>query len=429
MSEDNILSFKNPSKEIVEDSLTSFLRSSAQDMLKIAINNEVAAFIDSYKDQKLEDGSRQLVRNGYLPKRYIQTGIGSVEVKLPRVRDRGNSGIVFTSNFIPKYMRRTVTIDILLPLLYLKGLSTKDFKDAFVPILGESPKNMSPGVISKLKESWYDDYTSWQKRDLSSKRYVYIWADGVYLQARMESEKNCILVLIGADEYGNKEVIAINDGYRESKQSWKDLLEDLKSRGLNYSPKLAIGDGAMGLWGALTESYPECKHQRCWVHKTANLLDKLPKSSQSKAKSMIHTMYMSENKKEALLVYNNFIKRYDAKFPKLIECLVKDKDELFEFYNFPAEHWVHIRTTNPIESTFATVRHRTKKSKNCFSSKTIIASVFKLFMEARKRWKPLRGKNKIVEVINLEVFVNGINEKELTNNKDKINHINKDIAA
>ena len=257
-----------PADNVVSDALSDFLRDSAQKMLKVAIEEEVQNFISSYKDKRLSNGNKQVVRNGYLPERIIQTGIGNVSVSVPRVRDRGDEGIRFTSSLIPQYMRRTVTLDVLLPLLYLKGISTKDFADSFEPILGKRPKNMSPNVISRLKASWYSDYEKWQRRDLSLKEYVYFWVDGIYLQARMESEKNCILVIVGADSAGNKEVVAIYDGIRESKESWKEILLDLKSRGLTKGPRLAVGDGALGFWGAITELYPETKHQRCWVHKT-----------------------------------------------------------------------------------------------------------------------------------------------------------------
>ena len=413
MNKNNIHDYKNPAQNCVRDSLSEFLRESAEKMLKAAIEEEVNNFIAGYKDKHLEDGKQQVVRNGYLPERNIQTGIGEVEVKMPRVRDRGGDQIKFSSSLVPLYMRRSVTIDVLLPLLYLKGISTKDFSESFEPILGHKPKNLSPNVICRLKEEWYDQYQSWQRRDLSNKNYVYFWADGVYVQARSEEEKNCLLVIVGADEYGKKELVSINDGFRESKESWKELLIDIKERGLKVGPKLASGDGALGFWGAIREVYPETKHQRCWVHKTANILDKLPKSSQSKAKEMIHNIYLAETKADAEKAWKKFVNHYGVKYPKVVECLVKDKEELLEFYNFPGEHWIHLRTTNPIESTFATVKHRTRKSKNCFSRKTLISATFKLFMEAEKRWIKLRGKNRIAQVINMEKFIDGIHENEL----------------
>ena len=417
MSKNNVINYENPAENIVSDALSDFLRSSAQQMLKLAIEEEVQDFISNYKDMKLADGKQQVVRNGYLPERDIQTGIGKVSVTMPRVRDRGAEGISFTSNLVPQYMRRTVTLDVLLPLLYLKGVSTKDFADSFEPILGKKPKNMSPNVISRLKSGWYDDYEKWQRRDFSSKENVYFWVDGIYFQARRESDKNCILVIIGADNCGNKEVVAIYDGVRESKESWRELLLDLKDRGLNHGPRLAVGDGALGFWGAMTEIYPDSQHQRCWVHKTANILNKLPKSQQAKAKTMLHDIYLAECSEDAEKALKKFVAKYELKYQRAVECLLKNEDELFAFFNFPAEHWVHLRTTNPIESTFATVKHRTRKSKNCFSANTIIAAVFKLCMEAEKRWRPLRGKHRIAQVINMQKFIDGIHENEIKEQK------------
>lgn len=413
MKKDNVINYENPTENIVSDGLSDFLRESAQKMLKLAIEEEVSKFISDYEDKKLSNGNQQVVRNGYLPERNIQTGIGNVSVKIPRVRDRGNGGISFTSSLIPRYMRRTVTMDVLLPLLYLKGISTSEFANSFEPILGKKPKNMSPNVISRLKSGWYEEYRKWQRRDLSSKEYVYFWADGVYLQARMESDKNCMLVIIGADSQGKKEVVAIYDGIRESKESWRELLLDLKSRGLSIAPKLAVGDGALGFWGAMSEVYPSTMHQRCWVHKTANILNKLPKSSQAKAKAMIQDIYLAECREDADIALQKLVKKYGLKYPKAIDCLLKNEEELFAFFDFPAEHWIHLRTTNPIESTFATVKHRTKRSKNCFSRNTVIAAVFKLCMEAEKRWRPLRGKHRISQVINMQRFIDGINENEI----------------
>lgn len=414
MEKDNIIDYKNPTQNIVKDTLSEFLRESAQKMLQIAIE-EVQSFILSYRDKKIENGNNRVVRNGYLPERSIQTGIGAVAVKVPRIRDRGEEDIKFTPSLIPQYMRRTATIDVLLPLLYLKGIPTNDFADSFEPILGSKPKNLSPNVISRLKAEWYEQYLKWRKRDLTNKKYVYFWADGVYLQARMESEKNCILTIIGADEYGKKEVIAIDDGIRESKESWNNLLLDLKSRGLSYAPKIAVGDGALGFWGALTEQYPTTTRQRCWVHKTINILNKLPKNMQHKAKEMLHNIYHADVKEKAEEELKKFITVYDAKYPKAAECLVKNKKALLAFYDFPAEHWMHLRTTNPIESTFATVKHRTRKSKNCFSRSTVVAATYKLFLEAQKRWLPLRGRNRIAQVINMEKFIDGVNQNEINN--------------
>jgi putative transposase len=391
MKEDTIIDIQNP----VKDALTEFLKTSAQKMLQAAIEDEVQEFLIKFESERLENNRARIVRNGYLPERDIQTGIGNISVKVPRVRDRRNSdyeeSVKFYPAWIPRYMRRTSTLDSLLPLLYLKGISTRDFKAALEPILGKEASNISPAVISRLKSSWFAEYESFLQKDLSSKQYVYWWVDGIYLEARMESEKSCILVIIGADHNGKKELVAVVDGFRESKLSWSNLLLDLKMRGLLAGPKLAIGDGSLGFWGAIAESYPNTACQRCWVHKTRNILDKLPKSLQESAKSGLHNIYMSDTKANAEKAYAKFIINYEAKYPKAVECLSKDKDKLLTFYNFPAEHWQSIRTTNPIESTFATVRHRTIKSKGCFSRATIMASVYKLIREAEKRSGPLNS--------------------------------------
>lgn len=429
MSNDNMIALENPAKTIVDDQLTQFIRESAQQMLRVAVEAEVMDFINQHQDLNTSDGKRRVVRNGYLPEREVQTGVGTVKVKLPRTRDRNSDGdevsIEFTSNLIPKYMRRTATLDVLLPLLYLKGISTGDFPSALEPMLGANAKSISPSVISRLKSDWYNELQAWQTRYLSNKHYVYWWVDGIYLKARMEDDKSCVLVIVGADEGGKKELVALIDGYRESKESWLSLLRDLKQRGLAQSPRCAVGDGALGFWGALQEIYPDTKQQRCWVHKTANVLDKLPKSQHGKAKSMIHDIYMAANKTDALNTWDEFIQQYEMKYPKATLCLDKDKDQMLTFYDFPAEHWVHLRTTNPIESTFATVRHRTKKSKNCFSRKTIMASIYKLCMEAEKRWRYLNGKKRLAQVINMEKFINGIHEKEV----DKQDKSNSTLAA
>ena len=411
MNKTKISAAEKQEQTAVTDYLTDFLRSSARKMLQLAVTQEVEDFI---AEHQVSSGKAEIVRNGYLPKRCIKTGIGDIEVSMPRIRNRkANTQVQFASSLVPKYMRRTVTIDVMLPLLYLKGISTNNFKDALSPIFGDDAKNLSANVISRLKSGWYDEYEQWNKQSLSDKQYVYLWADGIYLSARMETEKQCMLVIIGADEHGNKELVGITDGYRESKDSWLELLNDLKERGLNYSPHIAVGDGALGFWGALNEAFPRCKQQRCWVHKTANILDKLPKSQRDKAKGIIHEIYMSANRKDAHAAYKKFIKRYEAKYPKAVNCLTKSENELFTFYDFPAEHWVHLRTTNPIESTFATVRHRTRLSKNCHSRKTIIGCVFKLIMEAEKRWRPLNGKKRITQLIKLDTFIDGINKKDL----------------
>ena len=408
MSEDNIISFKNPADS--HDLLTELARQGAREMLAKAIELEVQDFLGDVEGLTTEDGRKRIVRNGYLPEREVQTGIGPLAVQVPRVRDRAPSGskIDFSSSIIPRYLRRSKSIETLLPLLYLKGISTGDFKSALSPILGEDAKNLSPSVISRLKVVCEGEYDKFQHRDLSLRNYVYWWADGIYLKARMEEAKDCVLVVIGVDEYGKKELLAIEDGYRESKESWKSLIRSLKERGLSRHPKVAVGDGALGFWSAISEELPSTDHQRCWVHKTCNVLDKMPKSIHSKAKSALHEIWMSETKVDAVKAFEGFIKTYGAKYPKAIKCLEKDKEELLTFYDYPAEHWKSLRTTNPIESTFATVRHRTKKAKGCFSRKTILTMVFKLCESAEKRWHRIAGFKRLGEVITGVKFVDGI---------------------
>jgi len=421
MKNDNILSIKKP--ETVTDLLTEVLRAGAQQLLAAAVKAEVDEFLSKYNNG--EDTAR-FVRNGYLPKRDIQTGIGGVEVAVPRVRDRrsmSDDGIHFSSSIIPKYLRRSGSMNDLLPLLYLKGISTNDFVEALMPLVGKEAKNLSPGVISRLKATWEDEYKVWQKRSLKGKRYVYFWADGIHLQARMEDSAACVLVIIGVTEQGNKELLALESGHRESKESWLCLLRDIKNRGLKEAPKLAVGDGALGFWGALTEIYGETAHQRCWFHKMGNVLDKLPKSLLAKAKKQLQDIWMAPTRQQAYEAFDYFIQSHEAKYPKATECLQKDKEELLAFYDFPAEHWVHIRTTNPIESTFASVRHRTYKSKGAFSRTTILTMVFKLCESAQQHWYRLKGFNYLAEVIRGVKFVNG------TRQVDENGSVNEGVAA
>lgn len=384
---------KNPSTNDEMTPLESILREGARKLLQQAIENEVKEYLSSYKT----DLSNLAVRNGYLPERNIQTGLGPISVRQPRVRHK--DGGRFTSAILPPYLRRTPSINAVIPALYLKGISTMDFPAALEAILGENAKGLSSTNIVRLKEMWCDEYESWLKRDLSEKKYVYIWADGIYFNVRLEDERPCVLVIIGALENGEKELIAIHDGQRESKLSWKEVLQSIKFRGFKTAPKLAIGDGALGFWSALEEEFPSTSHQRCWVHKTANILDKMPKSVQGRAKEMIHEIYMSPRKLEGIRAFEMFLGTYEDRYPKACECLKKDREEPFSFYDFPAMHWQHIRTTNPIESTFATIRHRTRQTKGCGSRKATLSMVFKLASEAEKRWRRLRGYELISKVI------------------------------
>ena len=417
MNKDNVVALKKP--ELVKDLLTEVIRNGARQLLMAAVEGEVEEFL-AEQQHYVDEGKPRFVRNGFLPEREIQTGIGAVAVKVPRVRDRSDEkdGIGFSSSIIPKYLRRSTNMNEFLPLLYLKGISSNDFSAALVPLFGENAKNLSPGVVCRLKANWENEYTVWCKRDLSKNHYVYLWADGIHLHARMEDSAECVLVIIGVTEQGNKEILAIEGGHRESKESWLTLLRSLKERGLKTAPKLAVGDGALGFWGALTEVYGDTKHQRCWFHKMGNVLDKLPKSQQAQATKQLQEIWMSATREEAYKAFDFFIESYQSKYPKARDCLKKDKEELLAFYDFPAEHWGHIRTTNPIESTFATVRHRTYKSKGCFSRKTILTMVFKLCESAQDRWIKLRGFNYLAEVVRGVKFANGVREGE---ENDRVN--------
>ena len=388
--------------------LEDILREGARKLLQQAIENEVQELIDSYKDQRDEAGRKIVKRNGHLPPRQIQTGLGNIIVEQPRVR-----GVAFTSAILPKYMRRLPSIEALVPALYLKGISTGDMQEALESILGENAKGLSATNIVRLKESWEREYSDWNKRNLIGKRYVYIWADGIYFNVRLTDERPCILVVLGATEEGDKELLAVYDGIRESKLSWQEVLKDLKMRGLQESPRLAIGDGALGFWAALEEEFPTCKEQRCWVHKTANILDKMARSVQAHAKKLIHEMYMSPTKSKGLQAFESFISLYGAKYPKACDCLKKDKERLFTFYEFPAMHWQHIRTTNPIESTFATVRHRSQKTKGCGSRIATLSMVYKLGISAQKHWRKLRGHELITKIVQGIKFKDGEEVKEV----------------
>ncbi|HIE01723.1 MAG TPA: IS256 family transposase [Thiotrichaceae bacterium] len=412
MPKDNVIDFKKP-ETFLADPITEVLRTGARKLLTEALEAEIEGFLAQYRDLRDDQDRQRVVRNGYLPERQIQTGIGPVPVKVPRARDRqpdDESGpIRFKSSLLPPYLRKTRSMEELIPWLYLKGVSTNDFTEALAALVGKDAPGLSASTISRLKSIWQEDLDQWQKRDLSHKRYVYIWADGIYCNVRME-ERQCLLVIIGATEDGKKELLALNSGLRESELSWTELLLDLKHRGLKAAPELAIGDGALGFWKALVKVYHHTRWQRCWVHKTANVLNKLPKSLQAKAKEKLHQIWMAPDKAEAQNHFDDFISIYEAKYPKATECLKKDREALLTFYDFPAEHWRHIRTTNPIESTFSTVRLRTAKARNCFSSKTVVTMAFKLCQCAQKRWQRLYGYRKLDKVIRGVRFINGIEE-------------------
>jgi len=405
----NVLPFRQPSA--VDDPLTDILRAGARELLARAIEIEVDAFLAGTSDLTLPDGRARLVRHGYGPARQIQTGIGPVEVARPKVRDRGASGakrIRFSSAILPLWARRTKSLDALLPVLYLRGISTGDFQDALSTLLGKDAPNLSPSVIAGLKADWQAEYDRWQRRDLSARRYVYVWADGVYLQARMEDHSECILVLIGATPEGRKELIGFQVGVRESAQSWRELLIDLRQRGLQIAPELTVGDGALGFWKALDEIFPGTRHQRCWCHKVSNVLDKVAKSIQGAMKNDLRDIYLAPTRATAETAIDNFVEKYRAKYEPAVACLVKDRDALLAFFDFPAEHWAHLRTSNPIESVFATVRHRTVRTKGALSPRTAKLMVFKLVDAASKTWRRLKGTNYLPKVIAGVRFSNGI---------------------
>jgi putative transposase len=393
------------------DPLTEVLRTGARALLAQAVEAEVAAFLDSHTEERTADGRRRVVRHGHLPERKIMTGIGPVSVHAPRVRDRAAQGedrIRFTSAMLPPYARRSKSLEVLIPVLYLKGVSTGDFAEALAALLGPNAGGMSASTVARLKEAWVEEHARWSKRDLSTKRYVYVWADGIHVQARLEDDPQCLLVIIGATPEGNKELVGLVDGVRESAQSWRELLLDLKRRGLAMGPELAVADGALGFWQAIEEIWPNTRAQRCWVHKTANVLNKLPNSLQAKAKRALHEIWMAETRSDAEVAFDAFIETYGVKYDKAADCLIKDRQALLAFYDFPAEHWKHLRTSNPIESTFATVRHRTVRAKGCLSNRTALAMIFKLAQAAEKSWRRLDGNNQLPKVIRGVKFIDGI---------------------
>jgi transposase-like protein len=406
----NVVALRQPNE--IDDPLTNILRSGARQLLALAVEIEAETFLATMKGLKLADGRDRLVRHGHGPMRTIQTGIGAVEVARVKIRDRAAVGdgerIRFSSAILPLWARRTKSLDALLPVLYLRGISTGDFQEALAALLGKDAPNLSPAVIARLTAEWQGEYGRWQRRDLSARRYVYVWADGVFLQARMEDHGECMLVLIGATPEGKKELIGFQVGVRESAQSWRELLVEAKSRGLKIAPEVAVGDGALGFWKALDEVFPATRHQRCWVHKTANVLNKVALSVQANMKKDLREVYLAPSKAAAEVAIDVFAEKYAAKYDKAVECLSKDRDAMLAFYDFPAEHWDHLRTTNPIESVFATVRHRTVRTKGSLSSTTAMLMVFKLLCAASKTWRRLKGTNQLPKVIAGVKFENGV---------------------
>jgi transposase-like protein len=396
-------------RESVKDALTEVLRNGAKKLLLAAVEEELENFLKGYASLRLSDGRLAVVRNGHLPTRTIQTGIGNIEVQVPKVRDRSGRGVKFNSALLPPYLKRTKSVEELLPWLYLKGISTGEYQEALHSILGDDASGLSATTISRLKSKWQEEHREWSHRDLSTSRYVYWWADGIYSNVRMD-DKLCLLVIIGATEEGKKELVAVEDGFRESADSWYSLLTDLRSRGMLKGPSLAVGDAALGFWKALSQIYPQTRHQRCWVHKTANVLNKLPKSMQDKVKCALHDIWMSESRSAAETAFDLALEKYGVKYASAMECLRKDKSELLTFYDFPAEHWTHIRTSNPIESAFSSIRLRTAKTRNCGSRETALSMIFKLAQSAEKRWRKLQGHKLLGEVITGIRFKDGIRD-------------------
>lgn len=396
----------------IQNALDEILREGARKMLSQAIQEEVDLYLEKRSHLVDENGHRLVVRNGTHPARDIQTPVGALEVRQPRVRDRRarEEREPFSSKILPPYLRKTKSIEELIPWLYLKGVSTGDFSEALQALLGPNAKGLSATTITRLKQGWTSEYEAWERRSLRGKRYVYLWADGVYFNIRLESPENrkqCVLVVIGATATGTKELLAIQDGFRESDASWRELLVDLKHRGLEEPPQLAVADGALGFWKAIETVFPTTRHQRCWVHKTANVLNKMPKSVQPRAKSALHQIWQAETREDAHKAFDAFIDKYEAKYPRAVKCLLKDQDEMLAFYDFPAEHWVHIRTTNPIESTFATVKHRQKRTKGCGSRQACLSMVFRLAVSAQRRWRSLNGAKLLSDVVAGVKFING----------------------
>ena len=410
MSKNNVIELEG--REASTDPLSELLLSGAQKLIYQAVEAELYACLEQHTERRTPSGNAGVVRNGYLPERELQTSLGPVTVKIPKVRAKTGEPVTFQSVLVPPYVRKTKSLEAALPWLYLKGISSGEMGAALEVLVGPKAKGLSASTVSRLKQTWAQEYRNWREERLDKDQWVYIWADGVYSGLRAEQAKLCALVIIGVNERGEKHFLAIEDGVRESTQSWREVLLSLKSRGMN-APKLAIGDGAMGFWAALDEVYGETRQQRCWMHKTMNVLNCLPKSSQPKAKSALHSIWQAETKTEAEKAFDLFLATYDAKYPKATLCLQKDREELMAFYDFPATHWQSIRTSNPIESTFGTIRHRTKRSKGCLSRDGMLHMMFKLGICAEKKWRRLRGFKYLAKVITGIEFRDGIEVKKV----------------
>jgi len=416
MKKDTVVELRRPAQG--QDLLSTMLREGAQRLVAQAVQAEFDDFLARVSGARLEDGRAAVVRNGFQPEREILTGLGSVSVRIPKARSRGEEPAVFRSSLVPPYVRRAKSVEAVLPWLYLHGVSTGNMQEALAALLGPEAAGLSASAVARLKGCWMEEYRSWRRAKLGRDRWVYLWVDGIYSGLRAEDQRLCALVVVGVNERGEKKLLAIEDGVRESKQSWREVLLELKSRGLTIPPRLAVGDGGLGFWAAIREIYPETRPQRCWVHKTANVLNYLPKSLQPKAKAALHEIWMAETKAQALVAFEQFVVAFGAKYPKAIECLVKDREALLAFYDFPAEHWIHIRTTNPIESTFATIRHRTERTKGCLTRDGMLSMIFKLGMSAEKNWRRLRGFEWLAKVINGVKFRDGIEVQQRVRKAD-----------
>jgi transposase-like protein len=416
MKKDTVVELRRPAQG--QDLLSTMLREGAQRLVAQAVQAEFDDFLARVSGARLEDGRAAVVRNGFQPEREILTGLGSVSVRIPKARSRGEEPAVFRSSLVPPYVRRAKSVEAVLPWLYLHGVSTGNMQEALAALLGPEAAGLSASAVARLKGCWMEEYRSWRRAKLGRDRWVYWWVDGIYSGLRAEDQRLCALVVIGVNERGEKKLLALEDGVRESKQSWREVLLELKGRGLTIPPRLAVGDGALGFWAAVREIYPETRPQRCWVHKTANVLNYLPKSLQPKAKAALHEIWMAETKAQALVAFEQFVTTFEAKYPKAVECLVKDREALLAFYDFPAEHWIHIRTTNPIESTFATIRHRTERTKGCLTRDGMLSMIFKLGMSAEKNWRRLRGFEWLAKVINGVKFRDGIEVQQRVRKAD-----------
>lgn len=406
MKKDTVVELRRPAQ--AEDLLSTMLRDGAQRLVAQAVQAEFEDFLGRFSGERFEDGRAAVVRNGFQPEREVLTGLGPVSVRIPKARSRAEAPAVFHSRLVPPYVRRAKSVDAVLPWLYLHGVSTGNMQAALAALLGPEAAGLSASVVARLKNGWMEEYRLWRRAKLGKDRWVYLWVDGVYSGLRAEDERLCALVVIGVNERGQKKLLAIEDGVRESKQSWREVLLEMKRRGLAIPPRLAVGDGALGFWAALGEIYPETRTQRCWVHKTANVLNYLPKSLQPKAKAALHEIWMAETKAQARVAFEQFVAAFEPKYPKAVECLVKDREALLAFYEFPAEHWIHIRTSNPIESTFATIRHRTERTKGCLTRDGMLSMIFKLGMSAEKNWRRLRGFQWLAKVVDGVKFRDGI---------------------